>query len=213
MTRSRILLLVALPVITAAIAGITFLVGASNRSQGTSPWTGSVPVSSASDGNDALRAAGEAGSVEPTATAVNAVPLPITDPSKLPPPPRNQFIRPDTGRFEAVLWDDRALPAARKAVQPWYDPRWKPFSACMTAEGYDVRADPTRPFSQQDLDTIVAGANAQLPTPDANKRIGGNTAGVPGIAGAFLRCGGRWLAWAPEAYGLARLEPGQVPAP
>lgn len=58
MTRSRILLLVALPVITAAIAGITFAaVGASNRSQETSPWTGSVPVSSASDGNDALLAA------------------------------------------------------------------------------------------------------------------------------------------------------------
>ena len=44
---------------------------------------------------------------------------PITDPAQLPPPPYNRFIRPDTGRIEALVWDDRALPAEAKAAAPW----------------------------------------------------------------------------------------------
>jgi hypothetical protein len=149
----------------------------------------------------------------PTPTEAPVGSRPIGDPSQLPPPPYNRFIRPDTGRFEVYEWDDRALTATQKAAQPWYDPRWKPFSDCMIAEGYDVRADATKAFAQQDLDQVVTRANAQLPDANANKRIGGNTSGVPGIAGAFLRCAGRWLALAPEQYGLERPEPGQVPPP
>jgi hypothetical protein len=151
----------------------------------------------------------------PTMTPIPTI-TPISDPTRLPPPPYNRFIRPDTGRLETTLWDDRALSAAQKAAQPWYDPRWKPFSHCMADEGYDVRTDLTKPFAQEDLDEIVARANAQLPDGEANKRIGSNTDTIPGIAGAFLRCAGRWLALTPAEWpgnGIQRLEPGQIPTP
>lgn len=169
----------------------------------------------ASDSPDATRpAVGTAiGSVEPAATVANPALPPISDPAQLSPPPYNRFIRPDTGRLETYVWDDRPISAAQKLGQPWYDSRWKPFSGCLVAEGYEVRANPTRPFDQNDLDEVLARANAQLTNSEANKRIGSNVASVPGIAGAFLRCAGRWLALAPEEYGIARLEPGEVPAP
>lgn len=83
----------------------------------------------------------------------------------------------------------------------------------MVAAGYEVRTDPGKAFGQADLDEIVKRANAQLPDAAVNKNIGSNIGNVPGIAGAFLECAGKWLALSPEAYGIARLEPGEVPAP
>ena len=142
--------------------------------------------------------------------------MPISDPAQLPPPPYNRFIRPDTGRFEVLLWDDRPLSAEQKAALPSFDPRWKPFGHCMAAEGYEVRADATKPFTQKDVDFIVARANEQLPDAQANKRIGGNVDKVDGVAGAFLRCAGQWLGLAPAdwpAHGIVLLPDGQIPGP
>ncbi len=159
---------------------------------------------------------GAAGSMLASAQDKDAAPQPVGDLAALPPPSYNRWIRPDTGRFEAYVWDDRELAEHVKAAEPWYDPRWRPFSSCMASEGFDVRRDQTRPFSQQDLDEIVVRANAQMPNPQENLRIGAQTAAVPGVAGAFLRCADRWLAlsgpaWA--AHGITPTLPGQVPAP
>jgi hypothetical protein len=118
--------------------------------------------------------------------------------------------------FEAYIWDDREISAAAKAAQPWFDPRWKPFSDCMAGKGHDIRPDPRKPFSQADLDMVVALANAERPDAAANRSIGGDTQSVGGIAGAFLECANEWLAlprseWA--AHGIQKLEPGQLPEP
>lgn len=158
-------------------------------------------------------AAGVTSSVIVAAQTGPAKQQPISDSAQLPPPPYNRFIRPDTGRIEASVWDDRALSPAQKSIQPWYDPRWRPFSDCMVAAGYEVRTDKSRAFGQPDLDEILRRANAQLPDATANKTVGSNVATVPGVAGAFLQCADKWLALAPEAYGIARLEPGEVPQP
>ncbi len=159
------------------------------------------------------------GGIEPDA-ALDGLPigefvLPPVAPADLPPPPYNRWIRPDTGMFYAHLWDDRPISQEAKDANPWYNPRWKPFSDCMVAEGFDVRPDPEKPFSQADLDELLRRANAELPDTEANKRIGSNIDDVPGFAGAFLRCG-YWLALQGdqlEAHGIQRLEPGEVPEP
>lgn len=142
--------------------------------------------------------------------------LPYIDPTTFPHPPYNRWIRPDTGVFEAYVWDDRPVPEAEKTATPWYDPRWKPFSDCMVAEGYEVREDATQPFGQRDLDKIVAMANAERPDTAANKRVGGNIDSVDGIAGAFLRCAGEWLAIQSQDWqdrGIQKLSPGELPEP
>lgn len=142
--------------------------------------------------------------------------LPPVDSADHSPPPYSRWIRPETGQFEAYTWDDRPISDAEKRAQPWYDPRWKPFSDCMVAEGYDVRADPTKPFSQQDLDEVVDRANAELPDVSANKQIGSSTGDLSGIAGAFMQCGDRWLALTRDQWlseGIEKLEPGELPEP
>ena len=156
---------------------------------------------------------GESGSKPlPSDTALQVA---TATPTEISPPTRNPWISPDTGRFEAHVWDDRPISAAQKAEDPRYDPRWKPFSDCMVAEGFDIRSDPAKPFSQKDLDALVEQANRELPDPGLNRTIGSDIADIQGYAGAFLRCG-YWLAlrpdeWAP--HGIERLGPGESPEP
>lgn len=131
------------------------------------------------------------------------------------PPKYNRFIRPDNGRFETLLWDDRPISDEAKAAQPWYDPRWTKFNQCLVAEGYDIRPDPTQPFSQRDLDALLARINSERPDGEANRQIGADIDAVPGIAGAFLRCA-HWIAYSREqwaANGIVDLQPGEIPPP
>lgn len=138
-----------------------------------------------------------------------------TSPSEIPPPTYNRWIRPDTGRFEAYVWDDRPISEAQKAEDPRYDPRWKPFSDCMVAEGFDIRLDRSQPFSQHDLDALVDQANRERPDGGLNRTIGSDIGDIHGYAGAFLRCG-FWLALRPDewaSHGIERLGPGEIPEP
>lgn len=125
----------------------------------------------------------------------------------------NRWIRPDTGKFEAYVWDDRAIPDSKKALTPWYDARWEPFAGCMASSGYEIRPEPSEFFSQADLDRLVSLVNAAQPDTEANKVVSGPE-DVDGIAEAFLRCADQWLTIPSEElsrYGLRWLAPGEIP--
>lgn len=146
--------------------------------------------------------------------------------SQEPPPGRptppipilNRWIRPDTGVFymAAGPWDNRELPAEQKAATPWYDPRWKPFGACMRAAGFEVRTEPSKPVNQSDIDRIIGRLNSQNPDRAANKRIRPGDYSMGGFTGAFLQCADRWLAIQSEDFeknGIRMLNPGEIPDP
>jgi hypothetical protein len=112
-----------------------------------------------------------------------------------PPPPINRWISPVTGSFTVPAWDDRELSDEQKRAKPLLpDPRWTPLAECMTARGFETRADPSLAFSQQDLDHLVAAVNAAQPDTQANKQLGAKAAALPGIAGAFVQCADQSLA-------------------
>ncbi|MCC7363715.1 MAG: hypothetical protein IT303_05045 [Dehalococcoidia bacterium] len=128
----------------------------------------------------------------------------------------SRWINPETGAFwnGDGPWDNRTLSDEAKQAEPWYDPRWKPFSDCMVARGYDVRASSSRPFAQEDLDRVIDQANVERAGMDHRTLKPGEDPG--GIAGAFLACANRWLTIAPDDYaanGIRWLEPGDLPAP
>src|SRR4051812_47917128 len=74
----------------------------------------------------AVASAGLIGSIIVAAQQGDPDHLPPPPTADVPPPPYNRWIRPDTGEFEAYVWDDRSISDEQKAAEPWYDPRWKP---------------------------------------------------------------------------------------
>lgn len=136
---------------------------------------------------------------------------------EVPTPARNYFIHPD-GFFWGYEWDDRrGLLPEQKAATPWYDARWRPFGHCMADEGYEVRVDPSQPFSQADFDEVIRLSTEQFEGRlEVSRSIGSNFQDLEGIAGAFLRCGHQWLLIPYEEleeHGLRYLEPGEIPEP
>lgn len=129
----------------------------------------------------------------------------------------NRWVDWSTGAFwnPDGAWDNRIISDEEKAKSPWYDPRWKPFSDCMVAEGFEVRASASEPFAQKDLDALFVAVNEASPDGQANKKLG--PAGpAPGVTGAFLKCADRWLTIGPDDYeknGVTWLEPGELPEP
>lgn len=140
---------------------------------------------------------------------------PALDPRSVSPPVFSNWIRPDTGQFEAYTWDDRPISEEAKAQQPWYDGRWQPFGHCMSAAGFETRPNPNQPFGQADLDRLIDKLNALNPDGAANKaRLASE--GFDGISGAFLQCADRWLTIRPDEWekrGARPLEPGEIPGP
>jgi len=123
----------------------------------------------------------------------------VTDLTNAPAPPiRNQFID-ITGRFFVVPWDDRELGPEQKAANPWYNPAWEQFSECATKGGLQAKLDPSKKFSQVDLDRLVAQLNREYPDAEANKQIPAQATGkVRGDAGVFLTCAEEWLTKTPR---------------
>ena len=130
------------------------------------------------------------------------------------PPAHSRWIRGD-GRFAVQEYDDRQLPVEEKAKQPAYNPRWEPFSKCLASEGFAQGRIASRPFSQADLDRLLADVNSERPDASANRQLSSGQ-GVSGLAGAFLRCADTWLAIERKdlgKFGIRDLEPGETPSP
>ncbi len=139
---------------------------------------------------------------------------PFTAESGPQPPAVNRWVRGD-GKFVVDAYDDRRLTDEEKALNPVYDPRWKPFSHCINAAGFVSGVSSTTPFSQTDMAQLVRRVNDERPDAAANKSIGPGTK-VPGLAGAFLECADRWLTIERADYeknGIKDLAPGEIPAP
>lgn len=135
-----------------------------------------------------------------------------------PVPTLNRWVRPDSGLFwnSNGIWDNRNLPDEQKAATPWYDPRWKPFAACMQDRDFEVRADGNRPFDESDLDKVIERLNKENPDTARNRTVPPGDYSMGGFTGAFLECAERWLAIQPGDFaksGIVMLEPGQVPEP
>ena len=142
-------------------------------------------------------------------------PEPYVSPAELPPPAFNRWIRPDTGEFWVPAWDDRRLSDVQKLANPTYNPRWKPFSDCMVAAGFEVREDRSKAFSQADLDEVLHRVNHERPDTSANRGIGSGQK-LTGIAGTFLDCADKWLALDRAEFsksGVRDLGIGEVPEP
>lgn len=103
------------------------------------------------------------------------------------------------GAFNVPVWDDRNLSDEEKANDPWYNPSWVPFSACLADRGLEIRSDPSQPFSQADLDRLLARLNAEYPDPEVNKQFPYHATGkVSGDAGIFFDCAEEWLTKTPR---------------
>lgn len=142
--------------------------------------------------------------------------LPPLSAAEVPTPVFSRWVNPD-GEFVGYIWDNRHLGSSQKAAKPWYDPRWKPFSACMGDRGHEVRDDPSSvPFGQEHLDEIVARANAERPNGAGTLRAIGDGEDLGGIAQAYIDCANRWLTIEYEqlaANGIEWIEPGEIPEP
>ncbi|MCC7366331.1 MAG: hypothetical protein IT303_18380 [Dehalococcoidia bacterium] len=111
---------------------------------------------------------------------------------------RNPFINME-GRFFVHQWDDRVISEEAKRADPWLNPAWEPFAGCLAGRGLEVRHDPSQPFDQDDLDTLLDRLNRAYPDPAANLRIPQRAGdSVPGDAGAFLACAEEWLTKSPQ---------------
>lgn len=151
----------------------------------------------------ALAASLAACSTEPepgTPSAVGSATPSVESTRSGPPPPAMPFLFLDAqGEFTAPQWDDRELGAEQKAADPFFNPAWRPFAACLSAGGLEVRSNPQAPFSQLDLDAVLKKVNADYPDAAANRLISQNGIdSAQGTAKTFLSCALAWLEKSPR---------------
>ena len=134
--------------------------------------------------------------VEPTAVG-NAIAPPqptaasvFTSRDDIAPRQHSLFFDKD-GFITVTEYDDRNLSAEEKRLDPRPNPRWEPFAACVAASDLEVRDDPARAYTQDDLDRLVALVNQEGPFEEATPR--GLVYQGTAASDAFLTCAEAYL--------------------
>ncbi|MPZ50264.1 MAG: hypothetical protein GEU75_13370 [Dehalococcoidia bacterium] len=108
-----------------------------------------------------------------------------------PPPRQHPLFLDKTGFLEVTRYDDRNLTDDEKLQDPVVNPRWEPFAECVAADDLEVRDDPAIPYTQADLDRLVAVVNLEGPFEVATPR--GLVYTGTSNSDSFLACAERFL--------------------